>query len=29
MGVTYTGMYEPVKQISEALDKIQAKPAST
>ena len=24
MGVTYTGMYEPVKQISEALDKIQA-----
>ncbi|TFV98312.1 glutamate decarboxylase [Leifsonia flava] len=24
MGVTYTGMYEPVKQIAEALDKIQA-----
>jgi glutamate decarboxylase len=25
MGVTYTGMYEPVKQIAEALDAIQAK----
>jgi len=25
MGVTYTGMYEPVKQIAEALDDIQAK----
>ncbi|GAB3613034.1 PLP-dependent aminotransferase family protein [Humibacter ginsengisoli] len=25
MGVTYTGMYEPVKQISDALDAIQAK----
>ncbi|WP_334170373.1 glutamate decarboxylase [Sinomonas sp.] len=24
MGVTYTGMYEPVQQISEALDEIQA-----
>jgi glutamate decarboxylase len=24
MGVTYTGMYEPVQQISEALDRIQA-----
>jgi glutamate decarboxylase len=24
LGVTYTGMYEPVKQISAALDKIQA-----
>ncbi|MEF2977119.1 glutamate decarboxylase [Subtercola sp. YIM 133946] len=24
MGVTYTGMYEPVKQIAEALDRIQA-----
>ena len=25
MGVTYTGMYEPVKQIAQALDAIQAK----
>ncbi|GAB3807535.1 glutamate decarboxylase [Humibacter antri] len=25
MGVTYTGMYEPVKQISDALDAIEAK----
>ena len=25
MGVTYTGMYEPVKKIAEALDAIQAK----
>ncbi len=25
MGVTYTGMYEPVKQIAAALDEIQAK----
>lgn len=24
MGVTYTGMYEPVEQISEALDRIEA-----
>lgn len=24
MGVTYTGMYEPVKEISEALDKVQS-----
>ena len=23
MGVTYTGMYEPVEQISEALDRIE------
>ncbi len=27
MGVTYTGMYEPVQQISEALDRIEEKPA--
>ena len=25
MGVTYTGMYEPVKEIAAALDALQAK----